>query len=239
MRREHGELDALARQHVEGVCVHRGLRKPEAHGVAPEPAAEVRDPPPHLGHLVAPGRQRQDQMVIRHGDRSTMSAVAFQAQRIPRQHRRIGAGRFALEPRQQRGTKIEIDRSEGVDDVGDAAVGGVPPGGDDGAIALLLDALIPVVGRGRRCLPLDQLEPRVLARRLVEVPVDHHGAHGRQRVASTGPGIAAATDSSTSGNTASRCASSAAKRCVPSRSPRSPASRRSVSSQCPRKRRSA
>src|SRR5262249_44571436 len=150
------------------------------------------------------------------------------------------AGGGALEPYEQRRADVEADRLQGVNDGGDAAVGGVTPRGDHRPVALLVDALVPVVKRRRGRLTLHFLQPGILARWLVEMRVHHCGMRGRSRhpMAEAGAEIAADTASRTSGNTVSRCHSSSAGRATLSSPPEpNPGRRGRVSSQCRMKRR--
>src|ERR1051325_10074994 len=96
--------------------------------------------------------------------------------------RRGGRGRGARggvargrEPPRQRGPHVEAALLQRVDDAGDPAACAGDPRRDDGAIALALDPLVPVVERRGARFPLHQLEPRLLPRRLVEMGVDDDG----------------------------------------------------------------
>src|SRR5256712_5346766 len=79
---------------------------------------------------------------------------------------------MALEPRQQRRTRVERDLLEVVDDVQDAVLLVHAPRRGVRRVALGGHPLVPVVERRRPILHLDGLEPGVLAGRLVEVAVD-------------------------------------------------------------------
>src|ERR1043166_1615893 len=86
-----------------------------------------------------------------------------------------GVGPLGLEPLHQGGPDVEADLLQGVHDPRDAAVAAGSPGRDHRAVALPLDALVPVVKRRGARLPLHQLEPRLLTGRLVEMRVDDDG----------------------------------------------------------------
>ena len=77
-----------------------------------------------------------------------------------------------LHPGEERRPDVEADRGVVVDDVDDAVPGVEDAGGRVRRVALGRDALVPVVVGGGRVLDLDLLEPGVLPRRLVEMPVD-------------------------------------------------------------------
>jgi hypothetical protein len=172
VRGEHGETDAQGGEHVQRLGVDGRLGEPHPDRLAAEAPAEVRDAPADLGHLVAARREREDRMVVGHRDRIAVPVMPLAAQAVGLEHGRVGLGRLTLQPLEQRRPEIEADRGEGVDDPRDAPVRRVLPRRDHGAVAFPLDTLVPVVERGRRRLGLDLVEPRVLARRLVEMPVD-------------------------------------------------------------------
>ena len=95
-------------------------------------------------------------------------------------------GVVPLEPRQQRRPDVEAQVLVVVDDGSDTAVLVDDTRPPVGAVALGGDALVPVVERRGRRLDRHLLRPRVLPRRLVEVPVDHQAdgfAHRRTIVA--------------------------------------------------------
>ena len=64
-----------------------------------------------------------------------------------------------LEPGHERGTDVEGQGGEVVDDVQDPVLGVHAPGGGVGRVALRGDPRVPVVVRGGRVLGLDALEP--------------------------------------------------------------------------------
>src|SRR5207249_8080073 len=84
------------------------------------------------------------------------------ADAIGGEYGRVRLGGVALHPREQRGPEVKAQGPEGRGHRG---------------VAFPLDALVPVVvGRGGR-LTGDSAEPRVVARRLVEVAVNDDGPH--------------------------------------------------------------
>src|SRR5262249_59430186 len=91
----------------------------------------------------------------------------------------VNLGGRAREPGEERGADVEGDLLEVVDDV-ENAIGVVDTArGRVRRVALRRDALVPVVERRCRVLDLDGLEPRILARRLIEVSVDGNEAARR------------------------------------------------------------
>src|ERR1041385_4054809 len=172
MGREAREANDLGAEDVAALGVDRGLGEPDPRGVAPEATAEIGDAPPHFGHLLPPRRERQDHVVIRHGDRIAVTAMAPTAPTIGLEHGRIRGGSFTLEPFEQRRPEIEADLGEGVHRPRDPTIGPVHARPDDGAITLLLDALVPVVKRRGRRLDGDLVEPGIFPWRLVEMSVN-------------------------------------------------------------------
>src|SRR2546426_3834658 len=78
------------------------------------------------------------------------------------EHRPVRRGGVPLHPCQQGGPEVEAHGSEG---------------SGHGGVALPLDALVPVVVRRGGRLTGDGAQPRVVARWLVEVAVNHDGPH--------------------------------------------------------------
>src|SRR5439155_791222 len=108
----------------------------------------------------------------------------------------LGVRCLPLDPFEQRRSEVETDSLERVQDLRDATVGRMHARGDDSAIALVLDALVPVVERRCRRLDGDLVEPRIFPRRLVEMPVDDDRPDAQTRSTS-------ATLARTSGNRSS------------------------------------
>src|SRR5947209_5849663 len=95
------------------------------------------------------------------------------------QDRGIGRRLALLEPAQKRRSEVEADRRVVVDDLDDPIVRVENTRRSIGLVALGGDPLVPVVIRMRGILSLDRFQPRVLARRLIEVTVntDEANAH--------------------------------------------------------------
>ena len=184
MGREHGELHARGGEHLERLAVDSGLRQPEACRSAAKPAPEVVDAPADLGFLVTTARERKDDVVVRRGERVPVIGV---------EHVLVDRGGFALHPVQQGRPKIEAQ---------------LPVQRQERLIRLPRDADVPVVVRRGRRLGIDLSGPGVLARRLIEMPVNDDEAFFSCAHPTT-----SATVRSTSGNTPS-CAPSASTRCM-------------------------
>ena len=183
--RQDGEGHAVVGEDLERLLVHRGLRQPHPFRLAPEAVAEVGEAPPHLGDLVAPGGEGQDQVVVRLGDGVPVTAPGRDAGPIGLEDPRVHVGPLGLEPGEQGRPDVEGDPLEVVGDVGDPVPGVHPAGRGVRRVALGRHARVPVVVRIRRVLRLHDLEPGVLARGLVEVTVDRDVA----RVAQTEPSM--------------------------------------------------
>ena len=91
----------------------------------------------------------------------------------------IDPGRRGLQPRQEGGTEIETDERIIVDDGGDAVVAIENPRCRIRGITLRSYSFVPIVIRVSRILQFNRLEPRVFARRLIEVSVDADVSHDR------------------------------------------------------------
>ncbi len=124
-------------------------------------------------------RERQDHVVVRLRDRGAVPAEAPAALGVRREDRPVDLGLLLLEPGEQRRAEVEAHRRVVVDDRDDAVLLVEDARVRVGRVALGRDALVPVVVRVGGGLTLDRLEPRVLAGRLVEVPVDADVAASR------------------------------------------------------------
>ena len=191
MRREDREDDAGLGQRLERGRVDGRLRQPHALGLAPEAVHEVAHAPAHLRAPVARVRERQDHVVVGLRERRAVPGEAARALRVGREDRAVDLGLLLLEPGQQRRAEVEAHRGVVVDDRDDAVLAVEDPRVGVGRVALGGDALVPVVVRVRGGLPLDRLQPRVLAGRLVEVAVDADVAFHRYLAAGGGGGVRA------------------------------------------------
>ncbi len=81
-------------------------------------------------------------------------------------------GRVNVQPRMQRRAHVEAARGERLEEFGAGAFFTGQRHGDHRAVALGSDAFVPVVIGPRTPFVLDEAEPRVFARRLVEVKVE-------------------------------------------------------------------
>ena len=181
VRREDGEGDAASSERLEAPDVDGGLGQPHALGGTTEAVLEVGEPPSHLGQPVAVVRERHDQVIVGLSDCVAAPAESPRALTVGGEHGRVDVGPGALQPRKECRTEVEAHRPVVVADAHDT------PGGIERArvrvrrVALGVDPLVPVVERGRARLARNGLQPGILPRRLVEVPVDDRealvGAH--------------------------------------------------------------
>ena len=91
------------------------------------------------------------------------------------------AGRVRGEPVEERRPEVEARPLVGVDEVAQAPVRIQDAGRRVGGVALGGDARVPVPGRSGGHLGLDHAEPRMLARRLVEMAVQAERAQRTTR----------------------------------------------------------
>ena len=177
--RQDGERHAEIDQRLQRRRIAPGLRQPQPLGGMAEAAAKVLQPPQELCLPIARAQQRHDR--VRVGLRHR--AAVAQASPL------IGVGRaqplmrvavVPLDPARQRGAEVVRHAGVVVDDGLDAALGVVNARPGVGAVALRVDARVPVVQRRRRRFPFQLVGPRVLARWLIEVPVDDQ-SDGKRR----------------------------------------------------------
>ncbi len=178
MRREQHESDAVLREQFEGLRVDGGFRKPHAFRFTPEAIAKVGNAPANLRDAIAGRGQRQDEVVVdlRHG--RAVAGVTFLAAKIGVDDGFMHLRRVLLQPGEQRGPEVEAHPGIVVEDADDLVLLIDDAGRAIGRVALRGDALVPVVPRGCGILRLDGLEPRILARWLIEVAVDADGFFG-------------------------------------------------------------
>ncbi len=111
-------------------------------------------------------------MVVGLRDGGAMALVAVAREPVGIEDGGIDLRLTLLEPGEERRPEVEGDRSVVIDDLGDEVAGVEDARGGVRPVALGGDPLVPVVIRMRRILRLHGLQPRVLARRLVEVTVN-------------------------------------------------------------------
>ena len=128
--------------------------------------------PEHLGLLVARAGQGQDHVIVDLGQRVAVPPPPLLAEAVglddALQHLGGGLGH----PVQERRAEVEADPGIVVQEIDDPPLAVEQPGPGVGGVAFVGDPLVPVVERGGRVLDLDDAEPGVLARGLVEVAVD-------------------------------------------------------------------
>ncbi len=164
-RRKDREPDALLDEDPQHIVVDCSLRKPHTARRTAEAVLEIGQPPADLRPDITLVGERQDHVVVGLRDGATPDSVGFE-------HALVHLGVVDLEPGQQRRTDVERQMLVVVDDLGHTTVLVEDTRPPVGPVALGGDAFVPVVERGGRRLHRDVFGPRVLPRRLVEVPVD-------------------------------------------------------------------
>jgi hypothetical protein len=84
----------------------------------------------------------------------------------------IGVGMLSLKPGKKRRSEVEARSFEIVNDLYDLALSVKGAGAGIGMIALVMNALVPIVKGSRAILLLDLFNPRIFTRRLIEMPVE-------------------------------------------------------------------
>ena len=169
---EDGVLDAFLREEIEDVAGDGGFCEPHAFGFAIEAVLEVSDAPADLGTGVALGGERHDDVVVNLSECGAVSSEALRGGRVGVEDHAVAAGGEVLQPAQKGGAEVEAHPRIVIEDADDLILLVGDARGAVGGVALRGDALVPVmVGRGG-VLDFDGFEPRIFARRLVEVAVD-------------------------------------------------------------------
>jgi sec-independent protein translocase protein TatA len=178
VRSEEDEANPVLGEEIEGFGVDSGFRQPHAIGQALETAAEVGNAPANLRDAVAGGGQRHDEVVVdlRHG--RSVAGKALLAALVSMDDGIVNARSILAEPGEQGRPEVEAHARVVVEDADDLVLLIDNAGGAVGRVTLRGDAVVPVVPGRRGFLSLDGLEPRVLARRLIEMAVDTDGFFG-------------------------------------------------------------
>ena len=166
------EADPLLGDDFEGLQVDGGLGEPQPFRMPAEAADEIPDPPDDLSLLVPPVGQGKDHMIVGLGQGRAVAGEKLLALPVRRQDGLVGLRGIFLQPRQEGGAEIEADPGVIVDHPGNAPVSVQDPGGAVGSVALLGDSFIPIMERVGGILELDGLQPGILPRRLVEMPMN-------------------------------------------------------------------
>src|SRR5262249_44694463 len=137
-----------------------------------EPTAEVGDPPGDLSLLVLAAGQGHDQVIVVLGQCVAVAPAALATEPIGLDDSPVHFGGLDGDPLQERRAEIEADPGVVVQEVADPTRAVEQPRAGIRRVTFARDPLVPVVERGRGVLDLDDVEPGVLAGRLVEVAVD-------------------------------------------------------------------
>ncbi len=157
-RRQHRVAHALLDKNRECLLIDSGLGQPHAIGLVAETTGEVIQPPADLRPLVAGGRQRQNRVIIRLGQR-VAHAIAREILAIRGDKRLIDVGVMAFKPGGQRWPKVKAYPGE----VTRLGIRTITFPGD----------LLVVVFKGRRArLAGDKSREWIVAGRLIKVSVD-------------------------------------------------------------------
>jgi len=170
----NAELD----QRLQRLGRDRRLGQPQTVGAVAEAAVEVVQPPHQLRARIARVRERDDRVRIRLRDRPA-AAQPLALRDVGLAQPRLGRRVMPPQPARQRRPEVERDTIVVVDDRLDAAGAVVDARERVRAVALGVDARVPVVKRRRRRLARHPIRPRVLTRRLVEMSVDAEGDRRR------------------------------------------------------------
>ena len=104
-----------------------------------------------------------------------MPSQSCSASPIGSQDRGVGGRCLTLHPLQKRGSEVERDPLQRVQEPSYPSIGAEKAGRDHRAVALAFDPLIPVVIGASRRLGFHHVEERVLAWWLVKVAVNYEG----------------------------------------------------------------
>jgi hypothetical protein len=185
--REDREGDALGRHRIQRVFVGGTLGQPHALRRSAEAALEVTNAPAELRAPFARRGERQDDVMIRRRDGIAV-APAPDAGGVARLHGGQRLRGLVIEPLAERGADVERAPRIEVHHPGNAGaririatrrarIAQVRLGSGQPRVALPIDARVPVVVRRCRGLRPHYLQPRVLARRLIEMLMNDEGVH--------------------------------------------------------------
>ncbi len=160
---QDGELDAVLRQDLQRLQVDGRFRQPHTLRPVPEKRCELLNPPADLGDLVFAGRQRQDGVMIalRHGVPHPEAGVGCPVL-LDNQVQRVAV--LLRHPAGQGRADVEADTLE----IAQLCVG---------AVAVIVDALVPVAVRSGAGLIGDSPQHGIFTRWLVKMTVDTERFH--------------------------------------------------------------
>ena len=151
------------------------FRKPHRLGWSLEPIPEVRDSPSDLRVTVTNGTQGKNGVTVGLRNGAAVPVMKKTALSVRLKDARVGRRSVGLQPGEKRGSNVEIEMGEIVDDVGDMACIPKYPRVRIGRVAFRFDTLVPVVKRSGRSFAIDRFSPRVVARRLIKMGVKDDG----------------------------------------------------------------
>ncbi len=177
---QDGEANAGVDQRGQGCVVGRRFRQPHPDCVASEVAPKIGQAPDNLRTQIVRREQGRDGMGPDLGQ-GTASGKSFLLVFVAVPYAPQSLLAASLEPLGQGRPHVEGHVRVVVDDGSDAILGSVDARGGVGLVALGMNACIPVRKGGGAWLARHLVGPRILPRRLVEVPV-HDQSDGRTRL---------------------------------------------------------
>ncbi len=172
VRRQNRKPDTFLGQHLQRPRIGCRLRQPHPLRHPAKPRLVVGNPPANLRPPVPLAGQRQNHVVVHLGQRRAVPLVQIPAPSLPVQHRPIDPRSHLAQPAQQRRANVEAHPRVVVHNPDNPVALVHNPRSPVRRVALRRDALVPVVIRRCRLLRLNRLQPRILPRRLIEMPVN-------------------------------------------------------------------
>jgi len=111
-------------------------------------------------------------MVVNLGDGIAVTTPGLTARTVRAKNASVSVGMLDLKPGKERGPEVEACSFEIINDLNDLASGIKSAGAGIGMIALVMDALIPIVKGSGAILLFDLFDPWIFARRLIKMPVE-------------------------------------------------------------------
>src|SRR5579871_5801280 len=139
--------------------------------------AEINDAPVYLRAQIALVTQWQNRMIVGLRDGAAVAIVSFATELVGRNDARGGFRVGNFEPSHQRRPEVETQVGVVVYDALDLALAVNDARVRVRAVALRVDALVPVMRRTRALFALDRSGPRIFARRLIEMAMNDDRGH--------------------------------------------------------------